>query len=119
MPVTLVDEVDEGPDQTRLRLIPPDEPRAPAAVPEARQPPAQPAPPARPVVQYPTEQVLAVMETLARFLALRALLFVGFLVASGLGLLVIGDPSLLKLVSLGLWAVLVYLPVVALSARQR
>lgn len=118
MPVTLVDEVDEGPDQTRLRLIAP-EPSEADTVPAARQSPAQPAASARPVVQFPAEQILAVMETLARFLALRVLLFVGFIIASWLGLLVIRDPSVLRLVSLGMWAVLVYLPVVWLGARQR
>lgn len=115
MAVEMVAEVDE-PTPQRLKLVRPDDAEALYVRPV---PAPQRTPSARPVVQYPSEQVLAVIETLARFLALRALLFLGFVIASVLGYLVIADPSPMRLVALGGWAVLIYLPVVLLNARQR
>lgn len=113
MAVNTVGEIDHGPDLDvpRLKLVRPTE--AESAV----QPPPVAAAPAG--IIYPAQQVLAVLEHAARALALRVLLFAVTAVASWLGYVVIRDPNWLKLSALGLWAVLIYIPVISLNARAR
>lgn len=111
MPVEMVSEVEHD---GRLRLVRP----ADAPGPEQRPEPAEvPAPkPMRPI--FPAREVMTVIEALLKILGLRILLACAFAAMAYLGYLTVDQPSASKIVAMGVWAVLAFLPLVAL-VRQK
>lgn len=82
--------------------------------PEPREtaPPPRPTAPPRPI--FPAREVMTVIEALLKILGLRMLLMVAFVALAWLGYLTVSEPTSIRIWAMGIWAVLAFLPIVAL-----
>ena len=105
----------------RLKLVaPPDAPAPPPA--EALfQPPPDPLPArraARPPLQWPAKEMVAVLSAIAMIISVRLSLILGFLATASLFWVAATAPTIGSIVAAGLFAVLVFWPLSWLALKK-